>query len=100
MSDQGTLTVERWLPYPPQEVWRALTDPALLAQWWAAGDVRPTVGHGFTLDMGEFGQQPCHVVAVDPEHLMVYRFSDGAVAPPHDDHLAPSGGRDGHAPVS
>ena len=50
---------------PPAKVWKALTVPELLAKWWAAGDVKPVVGHRFTLDMGQWGQQPCEVIAVE-----------------------------------
>ena len=39
-------------------VWRALTEPELLARWWAEGDIKPVVGHRFTLDMGKWGRQP------------------------------------------
>ncbi len=47
--------------------------------WWAAGDVRPVVGHRFTLDMGEWGQQRCEVLAVEPERLLRYSFAEGAL---------------------
>ncbi|UQU65832.1 SRPBCC domain-containing protein [Couchioplanes caeruleus] len=47
-------------------VWRALTEPELLARWWATGDIKPIVGHRFTLDMGSWGQQPCEVLEVEP----------------------------------
>jgi uncharacterized protein YndB with AHSA1/START domain len=30
----ATLTIERVFPAPAARVWRALTDPALLDQWW------------------------------------------------------------------
>jgi uncharacterized protein YndB with AHSA1/START domain len=42
-----------------------LTEPDLLTRWWVRGDVRPRVGHRFTLDMGALGQQAREVVAVD-----------------------------------
>ncbi|WP_448319775.1 SRPBCC family protein [Streptomyces sp. CO7] len=73
------ITCERLLPHPPAAVWRALTDPALHARWWAAGDVRPVVGHRFTLDMGGFGSRPCEVTAVEEERLLSYRFAEGTL---------------------
>ncbi|MFE5211925.1 SRPBCC domain-containing protein [Streptomyces sp. NPDC056600] len=73
------ITCERFLPHPPAAVWRALTDPALHARWWAAGDVRPVVGHRFTLDMGAFGSQSCEVTAVEDERLLSYRFAEGTL---------------------
>ncbi|GAB2725441.1 SRPBCC domain-containing protein [Kitasatospora kifunensis] len=60
-------------------VWKALTDPDLHARWWAAGDVRPVVGHRFTLDMGPWGQQACEVLAVEPERLLRYSFAPGSL---------------------
>jgi uncharacterized protein YndB with AHSA1/START domain len=57
----------------------ALTDPALLARWWVAGDIKPLVGHRFTLDMGNWGTQKCEVTAVQPERLLTYRFAEGSL---------------------
>src|SRR5262249_18432087 len=51
----------------------------LHARWWAAGDVRPIVGHRFDLDMGQWGKQPCEVLAVEPERLFRYRFATGTL---------------------
>ena len=78
MTQLRNIQLEQFIPQPPARVWQALTDPTLLAQWWAAGDVRPIVGHRFTLDMGSpFGQQPCEVLAVEPERLFSYSFAPG-----------------------
>ena len=67
------------IPHPPSKVWAALTTPELHAQWWAAGDVKPVVGHRFMLDMGKWGQQPCEVLAAEPEHLLSYTFAPGTL---------------------
>ncbi len=79
MSSPGIIRMEKLYPHPPSAVWRALTDPELHARWWAAGDVRPIVGHRFTLDMGPFGRQPCEVLAVEHERLLQYRFAAGSL---------------------
>jgi uncharacterized protein YndB with AHSA1/START domain len=71
-----TIHVDQFVARPPAVVWRAISEPDLLARWWAAGDVRPAVGHRFTLDMGPWGQVPCEVTEVDPERLLAYRFGD------------------------
>jgi uncharacterized protein YndB with AHSA1/START domain len=71
-----SIQVDQFLPHPPATVWRALTDPAMLARWWAAGDIAAEVGHRFHLDMGSWGQVPCAVLAVEPERRLVYTFND------------------------
>lgn len=74
-----TIHCDQFIAHPPQAVWRALTDPELHARWWAAGDVRPEVGHRFTLDMGPWGHQECEVLAVEPERLLRYSFAPGTL---------------------
>jgi uncharacterized protein YndB with AHSA1/START domain len=74
-----TIHVDQFLAQPPTKVWRMLTEPDRLARWWAAGDIRPEVGHRFTLDMGSWGMQPCTVTDVEPERLLSYTFGEGEV---------------------
>jgi uncharacterized protein YndB with AHSA1/START domain len=76
---EDVIVVEHLYAHPPAAVWRALTDPALHARWWAAGDVRPVVGHRFTLDMGRWGEQPCEVLEVENERLLSYSFAKGTL---------------------
>ncbi len=74
MTDQ--IRIERVYAHPIAAVWRALTTPELHAKWWAAGDVKPVVGHAFDLDMGaKWGKQPCVVIEVIPEKRLRYRFA-------------------------
>lgn len=70
---------DQFIARPPAAVWRALTEPDLLAAWWAPGDIKPVVGHRFTLDMGGWGQQPCEVLEVDPGKLLRYTFAEGSL---------------------
>jgi uncharacterized protein YndB with AHSA1/START domain len=70
------IRVDQFLPHPPATVWRALTEPELLARWWAAGDIRAVEGHEFTLDMESWGQVGCRVLEVEPERRLVYTFTD------------------------
>jgi len=79
MIERGLIRLTQFIPHPPARVWAALTDPALHAKWWAAGDVRPVVGHRFTLDMGQWGRQPCEVLAVEHEKLLSYSFAPGTL---------------------
>jgi len=78
-TDPTEIRCDQFIAHPPAAVWKALTDPDLHARWWAAGDVRPVVGHRFTLDMGPWGQQACEVLAVDPERLLRYSFAPGSL---------------------
>ncbi|MGW3495745.1 SRPBCC family protein [Streptomyces sp. NPDC001020] len=79
MTENNTITCEKFLPHPPAAVWKALTDPELHARWWAAGDIKPVVGHHFALDMGNFGSQPCEVTEMDDQRLLAYRFAEGSL---------------------
>lgn len=79
MTEPGLIQLVQFIEHPPAKVWEALTNPDLHAKWWAAGDVRPIVGHRFTLDMGPWGQQPCEVIAVEPEKLLSYSFAPGTL---------------------
>ena len=76
MADAETIHLDQFLPHAPATVWRAITDPERVAKWWATGDVRPEVGHRFTLDMGGFGEVPCTVTAVEPEALLAYTLAE------------------------
>ncbi|MCA9833526.1 MAG: SRPBCC domain-containing protein [Thermomicrobiales bacterium] len=79
MADVRTLTFDQVISFPPEEVWRALTEPQLLARWWAPGDIRPVIGHKFTLDMGAWGVRDCEVLAVKEYELLQYSFSGGGL---------------------
>ncbi len=76
MKLPARIELEQFYPHPVAAVWRALTEPDLHAKWWAAGDVRPVIGHRFSLDMGPWGQQPCRVLAVEHERLFRYAFAE------------------------
>lgn len=75
----ATIECDEFVPHPPAAVWRALTEPALLARWWAPGDIEPVVGHRFELDMGPWGRQACRVLEVEPERLVSYTFGEGSL---------------------
>lgn len=79
MSETQTIHCEQLLDHPPARVWAALTEPELQARWWSAGDIRPVVGHRFTLDMAEWGHQQCEVIEVEPERRLSYRFAEGVL---------------------
>ena len=76
MTEPATIRLSQFIHHPPAKAWKALTDPKLHAKCWAAGDVKAEVVHRFTLDMGQWGEQPCEVLAVEPERLSSYRFTE------------------------
>lgn len=91
MTQPAKIQLDQYLPHPPAEVWRVLTTPELHARWWAPGDVRPIVGHRFTLDMGKWGQQRCEVIAVEPQRLLSYRFGTASIDTTLSFRLTPEG---------
>jgi uncharacterized protein YndB with AHSA1/START domain len=74
-----SIECDQFIARPPAAVWRALTEPDLHAAWWAAGDIKPVVGHRFTLDMGRWGHQWCEILQVEPEKLLRYTFGEGSL---------------------
>ena len=49
MSKPDTLSViiEREFSHQPEKIWRALTQPHLIAEWLMKNDFAPAVGHRF-----------------------------------------------------
>jgi uncharacterized protein YndB with AHSA1/START domain len=39
--------IEKEMPYPPEKIWRALTEGALIKEWLMDNDFQPVVGHSF-----------------------------------------------------
>jgi uncharacterized protein YndB with AHSA1/START domain len=79
MTELKTVEAEQFLPHPPAAVWRALTEPQLLAQWWAPTDIAPVVGHAFSITFPDWGAQRCTVTAVDEPRVLAYTFSEGVL---------------------
>jgi len=69
---EDALVSECDLDEPPEKVWRALTDPRLLARWLMPNDIRAEVGRRFTLRAGPEagGDIACEVLAVEPHRLL------------------------------
>jgi uncharacterized protein YndB with AHSA1/START domain len=75
-SDTETLSVvvERELPFPPEKIWRALTQPHLIAEWLMKNDFQPVLGHRFTLRGDWGGVLDCEVLVVEPERTLAYTW--------------------------
>lgn len=91
MKTTESIRIERYYEHTPEAIWRVLTDPELHARWWAAGDVRPVVGHKFELDMGAWGKQRCEVLEVEHERLFKYHFAADTLDTTISWHLVPEG---------
>jgi uncharacterized protein YndB with AHSA1/START domain len=47
-----SVVVEREIPYPPEKIWRALTQPHLIEEWLMKNDFKPVVDHRFISSRG------------------------------------------------
>lgn len=73
-ADARTVTVERAFAHAPAKLWRALTQPHLVAAWLMPGDVSAQVGHRFEFG-AEWGKVACEVLEVDPERVLAWRWN-------------------------
>ncbi|MDR3689874.1 MAG: SRPBCC domain-containing protein [Fimbriimonas sp.] len=74
------LAFEVFYPHPPEQVWRALTDPAALAKWLMPNDFRPEIGLRFRfhgLDRCKTGAVKGTVLSVEPGVSLTYSWDDG-----------------------
>ena len=46
-TETRSVVVERELPFPPEKLWRALTQPQLIEEWLMKNDFKPVVHHRF-----------------------------------------------------
>lgn len=78
MTDTATETlsvvVEREMAFPPEKIWRALTQPHLMAEWLMKTDFEPVVGRKFGFS-ADWGGVECEVRAVEPHTRLAYAWS-------------------------
>jgi uncharacterized protein YndB with AHSA1/START domain len=72
-TDTLSVVVEREVPYPPEKIWRALTQPHLLEEWLMKNDFKPEVDHRFNFT-ADWGSVNCQVVAVEPNKILSYSW--------------------------
>ena len=83
MSD--SIRREITFPQPLEEVWRALTDRALLAEWMYPNDFEPRVGHRFTFRVPPNPQANfdgivhCEVLTYAPPSELAYSWAAAGV---------------------
>ena len=84
MSPPELIEMPLELPHPPELVWRALTDPALLERW-----LLPVVNHSLEPGArfsfrappqpGWDGTVRCELLAIDPPHAIHWSWVVGAL---------------------
>ena len=81
-----SVVVERELPFPPEKLWRALTQPHLVEEWLMKSDLSPVVGHRFKFraDYLPNGALDCEVLAVEPNKMLSYTWGSTSDNPAFD----------------
>jgi uncharacterized protein YndB with AHSA1/START domain len=74
-AETRSVTVERDFAYPPEKLWRALTQPHLIAEWLMENDFAPVVGHAFKLRGDWGGVLDCEVLAIEPNESLSYTWN-------------------------
>lgn len=81
----ASITHDLYFAYPPERVWRALTDREAIARWLMPNDFEPRVGHQFTFQTTPMPalnfDGVCHaeVTACEPPRLLAYTWVGGAL---------------------
>jgi uncharacterized protein YndB with AHSA1/START domain len=73
-TETRSVVVEREFPYPPEKLWRALTQPHLIEEWLMKNDFSPAVGHRFNLRGDWGGVLDCEVLAIEPHKTLSYTW--------------------------
>lgn len=68
-----SVVVERQLPFPPEKIWRALTQPHLIEAWLMKTDFQPVVDHRFRFS-ADWGGVDCQVTTVEPNKTLAYTW--------------------------
>jgi uncharacterized protein YndB with AHSA1/START domain len=68
-----SVIVEREMQHPPEKLWRALTQPHLIAEWLMKNDFAAVAGHGFRLS-ADWGTVDCRVLSVEPHRMLSYTW--------------------------
>ena len=78
-----TIRRELLIPQPREQVWRALTDSATLAEWMFPNDFEPRVGHQFTFRVPPNPRMVdglvvrCEVLECEPPDRLAFSWSAG-----------------------
>ena len=74
-----SLVIEKELPYPPGQIWRALTEGSVIKEWLMDNDLQPVVGHRFNFCSTPMpnwnGVIDCEVLVVEPNKKLSYSWN-------------------------
>src|SRR5580704_13743986 len=79
MTTTRSVVIEKELPYPPEKVWRALTEGSLIKEWLMDNDFQPVVGHRFNFRFkpvpGWDGVIHSEVLVIEPHKKLSYSWN-------------------------
>ena len=75
VAETLSVVVVREIPYPPEKIWRALTQPHLIEEWLMKNNFKPAVGHRFNLCGNWGGVLDCEVLAIEPNKALSYTWN-------------------------
>ncbi len=68
-----SVVVERDIAFPPEKIWRALTQPHLMEEWLMKNDFKPVVDHRFSF-RADWGTVDCQVVTIEQNRTLSYTW--------------------------
>lgn len=86
-TETFSVVIEREVAFPPEKIWRALTQPHLIEAWLMKSDFKPVVGHRFNMRRTPKPDLKivvdCQVLEVEPHRTLAYTWAafdfDGVV---------------------
>ena len=81
MTETLSVAVERDIPFPPEKIWRALTQPHLIQEWLMKNDFAPVIGHQVKLRGDWGGVLDCEVLAIEPNKSLSYTWNHAHTDP-------------------
>jgi uncharacterized protein YndB with AHSA1/START domain len=73
-AETSTVIVEREIPFPPEKIWRALTQPHLIEEWLMKSDFEPAVDHRFQF-RADWGSVDCQVMSIEAGKTLSYTWA-------------------------
>jgi uncharacterized protein YndB with AHSA1/START domain len=73
-AETHTVIVEREIPFPPEKIWRALTQPHLIEEWLMKSDFKPVTDHRFSF-RADWGSVDCQVLSIEDGKTLSYTWA-------------------------